>query len=155
LVTAGDDRRLKLWHTASGQEVLVLDIGDLMPIGVAFAPDGLQLAVTCGTWQVKICDATPLSGKEKGEEGLTLSGHQDRVLQVRFRADSRRVVSSSRDRTVRVWDALTGQEIITFRGHSALVSAAAFSPDGQRVASASWDENVLIWEVPSGEVVST
>src|ERR1700689_383106 len=38
-----------------------------------------------------------------------LSGHQRPVVSVSFSPDGRRVVSGSRDRTIRVWDAETGE----------------------------------------------
>jgi hypothetical protein len=51
------------------------------------------------------------------------------------------------DRSVRLWDTLTGQELAAFNGHNAAVLAVAFAPDSKTVASASADTTALIWDV--------
>jgi WD40 repeat protein len=44
--------------------------------------------------------------------------------------DGKTVVSGSRDKTVRVWDAVTGKEVQKLEGHSGTVYSVAFSPVG-------------------------
>jgi len=50
-----------------------------------------------------------------------------------FSPDGGRVVSGSREKTIKLWDATTGALIHTFEGHSEPVASVAFSPDGGRV----------------------
>ena len=49
-----------------------------------------------------------------------------------------RVLTGSRDKTARLWDAATGNEIRAFKGHEHFVLSVAFSPDGARVLTGSW-----------------
>ena len=42
---------------------------------------------------------------------LTLTGHSDLVLSVAFSADGKRVVSGSRDESVKIWSSETGAEV--------------------------------------------
>ena len=74
---------------------------------------------------------------------------------VSFSADGRRVVSGSRsDKTVRVWDAVSGECVLgPLEGHTDLVTSVSFSADGRRVVSGSWDNTVRVWDAVSGECV--
>ncbi|KAG8831557.1 hypothetical protein FRC17_002971, partial [Serendipita sp. 399] len=82
----------------------------------------------------------------------TLTGHTDQVCSVAFSRNGRRIVSSSYDRTVRIWDAETGQQLgASLEGHEDKVSSVAFSPDGRRIVSSSYDKTVRIWDVETGQ----
>ena len=76
---------------------------------------------------------------------LNLEGHTFPVDSVAFSPDGKRLVSGSRDDTVKVWDAQTGQEALSLKGHTNTVSSVAFSPDGKRIVSGSWDKTVKVW----------
>ena len=66
-------------------------------------------------------------------------------------ADGTGIVSGSHDKTVRIWDAVSGVPIGNpLRGHSDAVRSMAFSPDGTRIVSGSEDKTVRIWDAMSG-----
>jgi len=79
----------------------------------------------------------------------TLEGHTDLITVVVFSSDGRRLASggSSKDRTLRVWNAETGilQQTLRCKGQ---VNSAAFSQDGRWLASGSCDE-VQLWNSES------
>jgi serine/threonine protein kinase/Tol biopolymer transport system component len=82
-------------------------------------------------------------------------GHTSRVTALAWSPDSKRVASTSFDKTVRIWDAATGNVLFTYRGHAAHVNALAWSPDGRRIASASDDYTVQVWDVANGTLLFT
>ena len=60
------------------------------------------------------------------------------MLSAAFSPDGKRIVTASRDKTARLWDAATGKPIgEPLTGHDDVVSSAAFSPDGKRIVTAS------------------
>ncbi len=84
-----------------------------------------------------------------------LTGHSDRVSSAEFSPDGSRLVSASKDHTIRIWDANSGSGLRTLRGHTGQVLSAAFSPDGKRIVSASDDKTVRIWDAQTGKNVQT
>ena len=68
-------------------------------------------------------------------------------VSVAFSPDGQRIVSGSRDKTLRLWDATSGAPIgAPLRGHDERVSSVAFSPDGQRIVSGSADKTLRLWD---------
>jgi WD40 repeat protein len=69
---------------------------------------------------------------------------------VAFSPDGCRVVSGSRDSTVRLWDTQNGREIAVLRADD-WVKSVAFSTDGRWVVSRDWfDDKSQVWNAESG-----
>ena len=79
--------------------------------------------------------------------GEPLRGHDGPVRSVAFSPNGMRIVSGSKDRTIRVWDAETGSPVgEPLRGHDHCVRSVGFSYDGTRIVSGSQDVTIRIWD---------
>ena len=97
----------------------------------------------------------PIASKEWSATLGTLEGHSDRVSAIAFAPDGKRLVSSSKDRTIRVWDAISGQALAVLTGHTLSIETVVFAPDSRHLASGGTDGNVCLWDIESGEVQAT
>ena len=95
-----------------------------------------------------------LASLEALQERKTLLGHGEAVISAQFSPDGQRIVTASRDKTARIWDAASGTELSTLR-HGHQVLSAQFSRDGQRIVTASVDRRVRIWDTASGTELVT
>lgn len=79
----------------------------------------------------------------------TLAGHRGAIRRLAWAPDGRRLATPSDDKTIRIWDALTGECVATLEGHTQTVYVVAWSPDGRWLASGSHDSTIKIWAVES------
>lgn len=61
--------------------------------------------------------------------------------------------TSSRDKTIKIWDALRGQCLHTLAGHDDWVRALVFHPNGKYLLSAADDHTIRIWELKTGRCI--
>ena len=79
--------------------------------------------------------------------------HRLGVATAFFSDDGSRVVTASKDKSARVWDAETGSPLTEPLWHEQGVGSAVFSADGQRVVTASDDGTVHVWDVRAGSAL--
>ncbi|KAI8611683.1 WD40-repeat-containing domain protein [Chytriomyces sp. MP71] len=83
----------------------------------------------------------------------TLESHTEGVLSAAFSVDGKKIISSSKDYTIKIWDVRTGECTSTITGHTSWVNSVAYAPNGQFFVSASSDKSVCIWDASSGELL--
>ncbi|CDY09645.1 hypothetical protein HID58_077783 [Brassica napus] len=76
-----------------------------------------------------------------------LFGHQQLVNQVCFSPNGQWIASASFDKSVRIWDGITGAFITTLRGHLGPVYQISWSPDSRMLLSGSKDSTLKIWDI--------
>jgi WD40 repeat protein len=84
---------------------------------------------------------------------ITALKHAGPITHAAFSADGSMVVTTSADRTARLWNAATGAPLAGPLKHRARVQDADFGPDGL-LATASDDHTARLWDVQTGEPLS-
>jgi dipeptidyl aminopeptidase/acylaminoacyl peptidase len=149
IVTAGDDRTVRLLDATTMTQVRLLVTHAEAVTLAAFSPDGKTI-VTAGCDRFEGYQCTLGSARlwdvATGAELLRLEGHTGWVNSAAFSPDGAMVVTAGCDEyddgwpcargTSRLWDAATGAELRQLESHKGGVNAAAFSPDGTMIATA-------------------
>lgn len=164
LTVAADDRQVRLWNLADGDEVLYLAAADrLGPFldltgglfrGLVWAADFSPQAdriVTVGGDSARLWDLRK-DVAPRNRELMSFSPH-GAVASAEFSPDGKYLVTGSWDTSARVWDAQTGQVIRQLgagldqpqQEHRGRVNRATFSPDGRMVVTASDDGTAKLW----------
>ncbi len=155
-------RQVRLWSCPDGRPIAVLPADGIEEL--AFSADG-QFLVGTGVdgavvgWPV---GDTPEKRMLRGHRGwgvpaIAFTAPGERigvgVPCLAFRPDGRRLVSVSKDRTIRTWDPETGQ-LLRPGGpgwvHNAEIEAVAYSPDGRLMATGDFQGAVYVWDAESG-----
>ena len=92
------------------------------------------------------CQKSPVAPRLVG----SLDGHSDQVSILRISANGKRVVTGSRDCTLRVWDLLQNATTRVLKGHTREVCNLAISADGTRAVSLSRDQTLRVWDLDTG-----
>lgn len=116
-------------------------------------PDIRQLIEEARTWQGGpwLRPRTANLIQPGGALIRVLQGHTATINAVAV-VDGYRIVSSSDDGTLRVWNLETGQTLRTLGGHTSAVSAVAVV-DSRRAVSASHDGTLQLWDLESGQAL--
>ncbi|MGC9523992.1 MAG: protein kinase domain-containing protein [Limnospira sp.] len=104
------------------------------------------LNCNCGG-QLGFDEIVPPKSPETWRCGVVLKGHSAPVRAIAIGPDGYLLISSSADRTIRLWNLCTGQLLHRFCGHAAAVNAIALSPNGRRLVSGSCDRTLLAWNL--------
>jgi WD40 repeat protein len=119
--------RIEFWNTTANVQTGTLD--GIAPI--AFDQTGTLFAYVSGDGlRVIVVDSV------SKDPVMELTGHTERILDMRFAPFGTTFVSVSLDNTLRVWDAVSGAQFRFQRSRSREFTSVTFSPTGAIIASA-------------------
>jgi WD40 repeat protein len=163
-VGSGDRRVVALRDVASGEVQAELRAHHGPIWSVAYAPDGLALAVACGVVPtVAESDGDGLSGEirlwdlsgPRPRPRARLGGHEYGAISVAYSPDGSTLASGGFDCSTKLWGVEAGREWATLSGHEGWVASVAFSPDGSMLATGSHDQTVKLWDMATGRELAT
>jgi serine/threonine protein kinase len=85
-----------------------------------------------------------------GKFRFTSTGNSGRIMQMALSTDGKFLASLSDDKTLKVWDVISGQDILTIQRTNA--QGVVFSPSGLQLAL-SWSREVEILQVTNGQSI--
>ena len=158
VLSGGEDNTVRLWDVVTGKEVRRFEGPTEFVYNVAFSPDGrLAAGGGGGLWKDGKTQATDfrlwLWDVATGKPIHHFDGHSAVISGVAFTPDGQRIVSGSRDHTVRVWDINRKEQSQILKGDGHNVECVAVSPDGRFVLSGGWDRTTRLWELATGKEV--
>ena len=149
IISSSGDNTARLW-LIDGKECKVLTIRENANFSVSlvnqavFSPDGKYILLAANDYRNKNHRARLWD--LDGNELITFSGHDDWINSVGFSADGKHIITSSRDKIVRVF-ALSGALEKELKGHSSNVWSASFKPDNQTIVTVGDDHTIRTWSI--------
>jgi len=146
LASNGTARRLDL---ETGATEAVLGGGESSFTHAAVSRDGRRLA-TVGLRDPLVAELRDTAG---GAAPVRCAGHEQPITQLGFSPEGDRLATASYDRTIRLWDAVTGALQGALQGHDGLIRAIEFSPDGRRLLSTGASRTMeTVTDTPTGRL---
>ncbi len=151
LASGSQEGRALLWDISTGMPSRVLVNRPSGVIrSVVFSPDGRTVVVG---EQGEKDSAIFLLDPETGAERSRLSAHSWGVNDVAFSPDGLTLASANMDRSIKVWDLVTGREMVNVK-EGFWVRSVTYSPDGRWLAYSGGDEIVRLLDLRSSRPTS-
>ena len=144
IAVAGEDRRVRLFDTATLKEQPSPLVHPAGVLSVAFSPDGSMVVTGARDSKVRIWEL------QNRTELRTLEGPGAFISCVAFSPDGKSVAGGSYDRTVRLWTLESGDDGRVLGQHALGVENLSFSSNGKWLASAGRDHMIKIWDLATG-----
>jgi Planctomycete cytochrome C/WD domain, G-beta repeat len=148
LLTCSRDKTAKVWDLAAKESVLTFPEHQAPVFGIAVKADSKAGFSGGADKQLRTWNAAG-----EGKQIKVLGAHADDILKLVQHPKEPVMVTTSADKTVKVWNPETGANTKTLTGLTDHVFAAAISPDAKQVAAGGYDGEVRVWNVADGAVV--
>ncbi|HEY1740637.1 MAG TPA: hypothetical protein VGI86_18125, partial [Acidimicrobiia bacterium] len=141
---------LSVDDVATGRQRYAIRKSGTLNLGVAFSPNGKQLAVGFGDGTAQLLDAhtgTP--------QGPPIAFNRGLVGGIAYTPDSNTIAFGQNDGSIFLVDARSGQSLgAPLTGHTQLVVGMAFMADGEHLASTGYDGTVRVWDLDTAPLVA-
>ncbi|RCS47615.1 hypothetical protein DTL42_13905 [Bremerella cremea] len=145
---AGQSGEVRLVNFASGEVKGVIARTNDVVLDVAFRPGTPEIAVAAADSSLRIINTQTLA------EVRAIASHADWVNAVAWSDDGSLLVSGSRDKSAKVYQAETGELLASYVGHGAAVRGVSVLPDNKHIVSVGADNKLHRWQVADAKKVA-
>ncbi|MGW4639274.1 caspase, EACC1-associated type [Sphaerisporangium sp. NPDC004334] len=160
LATASyDSPTVRMWDWPGGRFIRALRSSAISGVyAMAFSPGGERMALAGSTLIELWNPAGPtllhtLAGHTDAPDPRITGSSGASIPALAFSPDGKILASGGFDRSVRLWDGITGATQAVLTGHTGGVESLAFHPDGKILASAGYDATVRLWDPVRGHAL--
>ena len=162
LASGDKDKHVQIWQMAAHTPLATQDNHSAQITMVSWSPDGKRLASASYDKTVQVGD--PLKAHRSSflmnllnvlRTTIVYSGHSERVSSLSWSPDGKYIASCSSDKTLQIWDTLTGRRSFVHSNRSAAMNTVAWSPNNRAIAFGSNDKAVQIWDVQNRKPMTT
>eukprot|EP01117_Protostelium_nocturnum_P017554 TRINITY_DN7167_c0_g1_i1.p1 TRINITY_DN7167_c0_g1~~TRINITY_DN7167_c0_g1_i1.p1 ORF type:complete len:469 (-),score=150.45 TRINITY_DN7167_c0_g1_i1:402-1808(-) len=154
LATGSGDTTVRIWDVDTCLPIQTLNGHKNWVLYVAWSPDGEKVASGGNDCEIRIWD--PVEGKQIG---VPLSGHKKYVTSISWEplhknAECNRLVSGSKDGSVKVWDLVLSRCLFSMTSHTMNVTCVRWGGEGL-IYSGSQDRSIKVWDATDGKMCRT
>jgi len=150
LVSASQDGKLLIWNTKTGLKKYAISLQSSWVMATDYSPSGRFVASGGLDNMVSIYEVRMDEAVAKDANPVELMGHEGYVASCTF-IDDMKILSTSGDSTIVLWDIERRSVMTKFADHHADVMSASLLGDSKSVfVSGSTDTNVKLWDIRVG-----
>jgi WD40 repeat protein/serine/threonine protein kinase len=144
IATGSQDKTVRIWDTATTEELTRLNGHSGWVTAVAISTDGRRVLSGDSHHNIILWDV------ETANVIFELTGHQGTINELKFAPDGRTALSASNDTTLKLWDLDAGSLLNTLEWHEQRVTDVEYLPDGRNALSSGDDGMVILWDIQMG-----
>ena len=153
LASGSKDKTVRLWDTATNNELAILQKHTGWTNVLAFSPDGKMLASGSTDKTVQLWD--PATGAHLATFDAHLATFNEPIRGIAalaFSPDGRTLASGSMDGTIRFWNTTTRTLLpIRLTAHTEWVKAVSFLEDSSALVSVDFNGVITLWDLKTSQ----
>lgn len=153
LIAVGDNDGIIYFYNVHGQQLNRIQEHTRAVIYLDFSDDGKYLVSASQDGTAMIWDIVNMKLKARLDRIICAPYNDCTLISANFNTSSTEVVTTSSDRTIRLWD-LEGNFKTQLVGHTDKIIDAFYAPNDQVVYSYSEDKTLRLWDVNGKEITT-
>ena len=161
IASASESKEVYVWDTITGHTLYTERSPRNKILALGWSPDGKALASggedkQIQVWGMQREKATFFaSWFARSRSQFIYRGHFGRVNDLAWSPDGSRIASVGSDKTLQVWDTITGRKYFIHRNPSSTLTCVAWSYDGRYLATGGNDKLIQVWDTATRKPVTT
>lgn len=145
MVTGGGDNRVRVWDLGNNRQQPTRSVTwGAVVNAISFHPSNGEMAISLQKHPNKK-HAIEIRDVQSHRLQREFIGHSNWPTCIAYSPDGSQLISGSLDKTVRIWDTLTGKESKVFIGHQSTIAGVAFLTNSPLVVSIDLMGSVIVW----------